>query len=92
MARHFWNLRGKRDTEALLASIVASSDDAIFSKTPDVVDDLVSSGCHNDGKRAGSFHLVGALLVLVSVDFAIVRIPDGKGTYADTRLQGQAVA
>ena len=35
MARHVRNLRGKRDTEALLASIVASSDDAIFSKTPD---------------------------------------------------------
>ncbi len=35
MAQHFWNQRGKRDTEALLASIVASSDDAIFSKTPD---------------------------------------------------------
>src|ERR1035437_5546749 len=55
-------------------------------------DNLVASGFHNDGTRAGSFHLVGALLVLVSEDVAIVRIPDGKGTYADTRLQGQAAA
>ena len=58
----------------------------------DMADDLVASGFHNDGKRAGSFHLVGALLVLVSEDFAILRIPGGKGTYADTRLLGQAAA
>ena len=51
----------------------------------DVGDDLVASGFHNDGKRAGSFHLVGALLVLVSDDVAILRIPGWKGTYADTR-------
>jgi hypothetical protein len=57
-----------------------------------VANDLVTSGFHNDGDGAGSFHLVGALLVLVSVDLAIVRIPDGKGTYADTRLQGQVAA
>ena len=59
---------------------------------PDVTDDLVASGFHNDGKRAGSFHFVGALLVLVPEDFAILRIPGGKGTYADTRLSGQAAA
>ncbi len=54
----------------------------------DMADDLVASGFHNDGTRAGSFHFVGALLVLVAGDFAIVRIPDGKGTYADTRSSG----
>jgi hypothetical protein len=59
---------------------------------PDVADDLVAPGFHNDGTRAGSFHLVGALLVLVSEDFAILRIPGWKGTYADTRLSGQAAA
>jgi hypothetical protein len=58
----------------------------------DVADDLVASGFHNDGKRAGSFHFVGALLVLVSDDFAILRIPGGKGTYADARLLGQVAA
>ena len=62
------------------------------SVEPDVGDDLVASGFHNDGTGAGSFHLVGALLVLVSEDVVIVRIPDGKGTYADTRLLGQAAA
>lgn len=56
---------------------------------PDMADDLVASGFHNDGKRAGSFHFVGALLVLVSAAFVIFRIPGGKGTYADTRLPGQ---
>jgi PAS domain S-box-containing protein len=34
VARHVRNLRGKRDTEELFAAIVASSDDAIFSRTP----------------------------------------------------------
>ena len=59
---------------------------------PDVGDDLVAPGFHNDGKRADSFHLVSALLDLVSVDVAILRIPGWKGTYADTRLSGQAAA
>ncbi len=59
---------------------------------PDVGDDLVAPRFHNDGKRAGSFHFVGALLFLVLGDFAILRIPGGKGTYADTRLSGQAAA
>jgi hypothetical protein len=59
---------------------------------PDVADHLVASGFHNDGKRAGSFHFVGALLFLVFEDFAILRIPGGKGTYADTRLLGQVAA
>jgi hypothetical protein len=58
----------------------------------DVGDNLVASGFHNHGTRAGSFNLVGALLALVSVDVAIVRIPDGKGTHADTRSSGQAAA
>jgi hypothetical protein len=62
------------------------------SVEPDVGDDLVASGFHNDGTGAGSFHLVGALLVLVSEDVAIVRIPDGKGTYADTRSSGHVAA
>jgi hypothetical protein len=38
---------------------------------PDMADDLVASGFHNDEKRAGSYHLVGALLVQVSGDFAL---------------------
>jgi hypothetical protein len=59
---------------------------------PDVGDDLVAPGFHNDGKRAGSFHLVSALLDLVSVDVAILRIPGWKSTYADTRLLGKAAA
>jgi hypothetical protein len=62
------------------------------SVEPDVADDLVAPGFHNDGKRAGSFHLVSALLVLVSEDVVILRIPGWKGTYADTRLSGQAAA
>jgi hypothetical protein len=43
-----------------------------------VADDLVAPGFHNDGKRAGSFHLVSALLVLVSEDVAILanEVPD----------------
>jgi hypothetical protein len=56
----------------------------------DVGDDLVAPRFHNDGKRAGSFHFVDALLGLGSGDFAILRIPGGKGMYADTRLSGQA--
>ena len=32
VARHVRNRRGKRDTEELFAAIVASSDDAIFSR------------------------------------------------------------
>jgi hypothetical protein len=59
---------------------------------PDVGHDLVAPRFHNDGKRAGSFHFVGALLFLVLEDFAILRIPGGKGTYADARLSGQAAA
>ncbi len=58
----------------------------------DVSNNLVACGFHNDGTRAGSFHLVGALLALVSVDVVIVRIPDGKGTYADARSSGEAAA
>ena len=60
--------------------------------SPTWADDLVAPRFHNDGKRAGSFHFVGALLLLVLEDFAILRIPGGKGTYADTRLSGQAAA
>jgi hypothetical protein len=58
----------------------------------DVADDLVAPGFHNDGDGAGNFHFVGALLGLDTDDFAIIRIPGGKGTYADTRLSGQAAA
>ena len=61
----------------------------VLAELSDMADDLVASGFHNDGKRAGSFHFVGALLVLVSAAFVIFRIPGGKGTYADTRLPGQ---
>jgi hypothetical protein len=56
------------------------------------VDDLVGPRFHNDGKRAGSSHFVGAILGLGSGDVAILRIPGVRGTYSDTRLSDQAAA
>jgi hypothetical protein len=89
---HRGSFAGNRDALRQVLTESQSVGKITQSVEPDVADDLVAPGFHNDGKRAGSFHFVGALLDLVSVDLAILRIPGGKGTYADTRLSGQVAA
>jgi len=89
---HRGSFAGNRDALRQVLTESQSVGKITKSVEPDVADDLVAPGFHNDGSRAGSFHLVSALLVLVSEAVVILRIPGWKGTYADTRLSGQAAA
>jgi len=73
------SFRGNRDARGEVFTEPQSVGKITQCVEPDVGDDLVASRFHNDGKRAGSFHLVDALLGLGSVDVAILRIPGREG-------------
>jgi hypothetical protein len=59
---------------------------------PGMANNLVASGFHNDGKRAGSFHFVCALLVGFLVTSQSSESQMGRDVRGYRRLQGQAVA